>query len=202
MVCRDLADDQSAEREFAQDVMEKLCYVAFDYVTKLTSTAETHKNKTYLPQDGNIITVEILHGAEILFQPSPTGKEASGFHDTSLQIFTKCDIYTRKELYTNAVFYDGTAMFQRIVERMTKELTDTFHDDSSSLRPAISRGEVDQGGEKKKVHNQQQVKKRAEPTAGKRKKKNVVGAGVPAPLHEERVIARAKKANLHLGFYQ
>ena len=74
---------------------------------------------------------------EVLFQPSPTGKEASGFHDTPFQSFTECDIYTRKELFINAVLYDGTAMFQRIVERMTMELTDTLHDDSSSLRPAI-----------------------------------------------------------------
>ena len=101
---------------------------------------------------------------EVLFQPSPTGREASGFHDTSFQSFKECDICTRKELYTNAVFHDGTAMFQRIVERMTKgtdghfsrgqfiiedrtrllfqrivermtkELTDTMYDDSSSKR--------------------------------------------------------------------
>ena len=60
-----------------------------------------------------------FHCLEVLFQPSPTGREASGFHDISFQSFTECDIDTRKELYTNAVFYGGTAMFQRIVERMT-----------------------------------------------------------------------------------
>ena len=31
-------------------------------------------------------------------------------------------MYTRKESYTYAVFDDGTAMFHRIVGRMTKEL--------------------------------------------------------------------------------
>ena len=31
-------------------------------------------------------------------------------------------MYTRKELYTDAVFNDGTAMFHRIIGRMTKEL--------------------------------------------------------------------------------
>ena len=70
-------------------------------------------------------------------------------------------------------------MFQRIVERMTKELTDTIRDASLSLRPAIRGGELDRGREK-----------RAQATAGSKK---VVGAGVPAPLHEERVIARARR---------
>ena len=83
------------------------------------------------------LRAEILHCAEILFQPSPTAKEASGFHDTSFQSVTKCNIYTRTELCTNAVFYDDTAMFQRIVDRMTKELTDTIRDASLSLRPVI-----------------------------------------------------------------
>ena len=55
---------------------------------------------------------------------------------------TKFDIDIRKSLYANvelhkdlyAVFNDGTAMLQRIVERMTEELMDTIHDDNSSRR--------------------------------------------------------------------
>ena len=64
-------------------------------------------------------------------------------------------------------------MFQQIVERMTKERTDTFHDDhSSSRRRGTSVRE-----------------------------KNVVGVGVLAPLHEERVFTHAK-AGLHRELYQ
>ena len=48
---------KSAEGKFVQDVKEKLCYVAFDYDTKLTSTAETDKDKTYLFPHGSVITV-------------------------------------------------------------------------------------------------------------------------------------------------
>ena len=47
----------------------------------------------------------------------------------------KCDVDIRKESYAKAVLSSATNMFQRIVERMAKELTDTFHDDSSSLQP-------------------------------------------------------------------
>ena len=45
-----------------------------------------------------------------------------------------------------------------------------------------------------KEQSQQQAnkrEKRAQPTA--KKKASVVGAGLPAPLHEERVIARARR---------
>ena len=95
---------KSAERDFVQDVMEKLCYVAFDYDTMLTSTVETDRDKTYLLPDGNIITVgaEIITFPKLLFQPSPTGQEASGFHDTSFRCVMKCCIYTCKDLYANA----------------------------------------------------------------------------------------------------
>ena len=41
----------------ARDVKEKLCYIALDYDTVLTSTAESSDNDTtYVLPDGNIIT--------------------------------------------------------------------------------------------------------------------------------------------------
>merc|ERR1712012_699483 len=81
--------------------------------------------KTYELPDGNIITVgaERFRCAEVLFQPSFIGKEASGIHDTSFQSIMKCDVDIRKDLYANVVLSGGTTMFQGIGERMTKELT-------------------------------------------------------------------------------
>ena len=55
VICRDVVDEKSAE--IVQDVIEQRCYLAVDYVTKLTSIAETDQYKTYLPPDGNIISV-------------------------------------------------------------------------------------------------------------------------------------------------
>ena len=49
---------------------------------------------------------------ECFFQPSATGKEASGFHDTSVQYFMKGDVATRKELYATVVLSVGTTMFK------------------------------------------------------------------------------------------
>ena len=59
----------------------------------------------------------------MLFQPSFSGKEASGIHDTTFQSITKCDVDIREDLYGNVVLSGGTTMFAGIGERMTKQLT-------------------------------------------------------------------------------
>ena len=150
----------TAKRKIVRDVKEKLCYIALDYDTELTSTAKystkcdvyIRKNlyvnvvlssgttmsreivermtneltmlapstmKTYEFPDGNNSTVgaERFRCVEVLFQPCP------GIHDTSLQYIMKSDVYIRKDLYDNVVPPGGTTIFQRMVERMTNELT-------------------------------------------------------------------------------
>ena len=47
----------AADRVIARAVKEKLCYIGVDYDTKPKSTAETDKEKTYEPPDGNFIIV-------------------------------------------------------------------------------------------------------------------------------------------------
>ena len=83
-------------------------------VTQPKSPAAIVKEKTHELADGNIINVgaKCFRCAEVLFLPNSTGKEASGFHDTSFQHNTKCDADTRKALYANVVPSSGTAMFQ------------------------------------------------------------------------------------------
>ena len=53
--------------------------------------------------DENIITVdaERLHYADVLYQPSSTGKDASRLNER--HFFLKCDVYNRKEIYANVV---------------------------------------------------------------------------------------------------
>ena len=61
---------ETAEKELVRDVSEKLCYIALDYGTEPTSTAEID----------NYVTVDAkrFHCAEVWYQSSFTGKEANG----------------------------------------------------------------------------------------------------------------------------
>ena len=115
----------AADRVIARDVKKKLCYIGVDYDTKLKSTAETDKEKTYELPDGNFTTVgaKTFPLLESFFQPSFTSKEVSGFHDTSFRCFMKCDVDVRNALCANVVFSAVTTIFQWIVEHMPKEST-------------------------------------------------------------------------------
>jgi len=121
----------TAEREIVRDVKEVLTYVALDYDVELKLESEsTSLEKTYELPDGNVIVLgsERFRCPEVLFQPSFTGREASGIHDCIFSTIMKCDVDIRKDLYANIVLSGGTTMFPGIAERMTKEL--------SSLAPA------------------------------------------------------------------
>ena len=108
----------TAEREIFPVVIDIVCCLGFDCERKLKSN--NYQEKTDELPDGNIIIVgaERFRCVKVLFQPSFTGTEASGFHDTSFHNVMKCDADIRKELYANVVLSGGTAIFQGIVERM------------------------------------------------------------------------------------
>ena len=119
------------EMSLNEHVNQERCHLAFDYDTELTTSTGTDKNKTSLPPDGNIITgdVDIFYCAEICFQPSHTGKEASG-SATLLSSVMKCDVDIRRHF----VLSGATTMFQVIVERTTKSSRRCFiHDEDQGV---------------------------------------------------------------------
>ena len=96
--CRVFDFTAIAERGFVRDVKEKLRYICADYDTEHKSTAEIVKDKTCELPD-RIINIDGAEGfrcVKVLFRPSSTGKEASGFHDTSFHNIMKCDVDIRK----------------------------------------------------------------------------------------------------------
>jgi actin-related protein len=113
----------SAEREITRDIKEKLSYVAEDFKVESEKPVADLEKKYKLP-DGNEITLgnERFRCPEILFDPTPIGKEALGMHQASLQTIKDCDIDIRTDLYENVVISGGTTMFEGLQTRLKKEI--------------------------------------------------------------------------------
>jgi len=115
----------SAEREIVRDMKEKLCYTAMDYQKELqASQTSSDIEKNYELPDGNIVTIgnERFRCPEVLFQPSMIGLEQEGVHRLTFDSIMKCDVDIRKDLYGNVVMSGGSTMFDKIDDRLKKEL--------------------------------------------------------------------------------
>lgn len=115
-----------ADREVAQDIKEKLCYVALDLDQELEISAESSVlEKSYDLPNSNPIPIhrQRFQCPEPLFQPSLIGHEAPGVHELLQHAISKCDTAIQTELYSNVVIAGGSTLFPGFADRLKKELT-------------------------------------------------------------------------------
>ena len=102
----------SAEKLFAIDIKEKLCYVSTDYDTELCSEDLEGWARKYQLPDGEVINVGVqrFRAPECLFRPSMVGMSAYGVHQMTYESIKKCDESIRKDLYENILLAGGNTL--------------------------------------------------------------------------------------------
>jgi actin-related protein len=112
--------------EVAQDIKERVGYVALDFKAELRRTrTSTDCNVNYTLPDGNEIVVgsERFRSSELLFKPALNGFEFKGIHHILFEQLMKCDRAEQSALFENIVVAGGTTMLTGFPERIQKEIT-------------------------------------------------------------------------------
>jgi len=115
----------TAEREVANDIRQKMVYVATDFEKEVhTSKTSSRLQKSYEFPDGQVISLdsEQFATAEAFFQPTLMGLDQDSLPKQIVKALEACDEADRAELSQNIVLSGENTLYPGLGERLTKEL--------------------------------------------------------------------------------
>ena len=116
----------AADLDLVREIKERVCYVTTDFDNEIKMTQDdASSDKEYQLPDGRKVVMgfEAFKCPELLFQPSSLGDyDFEGVHKFTFESIMKCDVDVRKDLYFNIILAGGSTMFQKMGERMKKEI--------------------------------------------------------------------------------
>ncbi|KAJ5070720.1 actin [Anaeramoeba ignava] len=113
----------TSQLEIANDIKEKLCYVALDFDQEMKKKEKTIEKNYELP-DGKVLVIgnQRFRCSEVLFQPSLIEMNESGIHQKIYDSIMKCDREIQQDLFSNIILSGATSMLPGIKERLEKEI--------------------------------------------------------------------------------
>ncbi|XP_001506410.1 actin-related protein T2 [Ornithorhynchus anatinus] len=111
------------DESIAEDIKEKLCYVALDPVKELGRTPE-EVTKDYKLPNGQAIRIgkQLFLGPEALFAPDHLGIQGPGLTNMVTDSIAKCNSDIQKTLYKNIFLSGGSSLFPGLQDRLLREL--------------------------------------------------------------------------------
>lgn len=113
----------TGEIEIANDIKEKLCYVALDIDEEMKMKNEDFEKSYELP-DGTFVTIgnERFRSPEILFNPSLIEMDSEGITEKIIKTIAKVDQDLVKYLYQHIIVAGGSTLLNGFEKRLEKEM--------------------------------------------------------------------------------
>lgn len=116
-----------AHFEQVRDMKETMCHVSQNFREESRSRDDplTQEQRSYELPTGEIVEVNLhkrITAAEIIFNPSLSGKDLDGFAQIAHKSIEMCDEDLRTNLYGNIVLAGGTSLMSGFTERFEQEI--------------------------------------------------------------------------------